>query len=177
MALSFREYFFPLYVSEQGVSELQIARIYLVCGLMALYIGPSLSAWLIRRFGPKTSVTAASVLLVLDMGVFVLHPSLGSVIAGVVILSFIVSFAYTCQYTYFDSLREIQEYGNGAAMGIYSMMESFGQTLGPIVYGGLLGLGYRMGIGTFSLLMALGVLLFLSLSAGAKRQKPAEERK
>ena len=173
MSLSFREYLFPLYVSEHGLTELQIARIYLVCGLMVLYIGPSLSAWLIRSFGPKASVTASSVLLVLDMGIFVLHPSLGTVIAGVVILSFIVSFAYTCQYTYFDSLHEIEEYGNGAAMGIYSMMESFGQTLGPVVYGAMLTLGYRTGILTFTLLMALAVAAFLILSSG-RGKKQAE---
>lgn len=172
MALSFREYFFPLYASEHGITEVQIANIYLLCGLMVLYIGPGISKWLIHKYGPTVSVTTASALLILDMGIFLVVPRIEIVFFCVVMLSFIVSFAYTCQYTYFDSLHEINDYGNGAAMGIYSMMESIGQTLGPIIYGAVLSLGYRAGIFVFAACMAGALMLFLLMRREKKGNAP-----
>ena len=40
ISLSYREYFFPLYVEQFGIDEVQIGRIYLGCGMLVIYIGP-----------------------------------------------------------------------------------------------------------------------------------------
>jgi len=45
-------------------------------------------------------------------------------------------------------------------MGVYSVFESLGQTVGPIVYGTLLTLGYRSGIAVFCVAMAAFTALF-----------------
>ena len=159
VSLSYREVFFPLFAQEHGFGEVRVAQTYLLCGLLVLYIGPVLSGWLLKRIGAFWSVLLASVAMGANMLVFVLLPNLGSVLAGVVILSVIISFAYTCQYTFFGQLPECEGYGEGRAMGIYSVVESMGQTAGPLAYGSLLSLGYRRGIG------AAGVGM-LALSAG-----------
>ena len=174
MSLAYREYFFPLYASESGLSETRVGQIYLLCGLMGLYIGPPLSGWILRKFGPKRAIVLASSLIVGNFAFFIVHPSLSGVIAGVFILSFVISFAYTCQYAYYDTLDEIREYGSGAAMGIYSMAESLGQTLGPMIYGVLLSFGYRKGIASYAVLMSAALLLFVMLS-GRRRKATQEE--
>ena len=97
------------------------------------------------------------------MLLFVLFPNLVSVIAGVVILSVVISFAYTCQYSYFEQTPESSAYGEGRAMGVYSVFESLGQTIGPIAYGVLLTFGYQNGITMFSLLMFAMLLVFIAL--------------
>ncbi|MBR4211241.1 MAG: MFS transporter [Oscillibacter sp.] len=173
MSMSYREYFFPLYASESWLSETRIGQIYLLCGLMGLYIGPALSAWILRRFGPKRAIIMASSLIVANLALFILHPFLSGVIAGVFILSFVVSFSSTCQYAYFDTLDEIREYGSGAALGIYSMTESLGSTLGPMLYGVLLSFGYREGIAAFAVLMSAALVLFVALS-GRRKPRPEE---
>ena len=66
----------------------------------------------------------------------------------------------TCQYTYFEKLDECSEVGMGNAMGIYSMFENFGQTLGPVVYGAALILGQRNGIGLLFVIMFILTVLF-----------------
>jgi len=53
------------------------------------------------------------------------------------------------------------------------MTESIGQTLGPIVYGSLLLLGYRQGILVFGITMGAALLAFLALSSGAGLRKEA----
>ncbi len=163
MALSYREYFFPLYAAEHGMTEVRIGQIYLVCGMMVLYIGPVLSSWLIRHLGSFWSVVLASGLMAANMLLFILYPSMTSVLAGVVLLSVVISFAYTCQYSYFEQTPESAAFGEGRSMGVYSVFESLGQTVGPIVYGALLTFGYRKGIGIFCTAMLFMLLSFVIL--------------
>ena len=86
MALAYREYFFPLFSQEQGLTEVRIGQIYLLCGLMVLYTGPQLSGWMLRRFGASMSVLMGSVILGLDMLLFVIWPTWVSVFIGVLLL-------------------------------------------------------------------------------------------
>ena len=167
MSLSYREYFFPLYVEQFGVDEVTIGRIYLGCGMLVIYIGPLLSKHLLRTLGAKRSVVLASLCMAFNMALFALFPNPVSVFAGMIILAVVISFAYTCQYTYFEGLDECSEAGMGNAMGIYAMFENTGQTLGPVVYGAALTLGNRNGILVLFLLMFLLVCLFL----GADRKR------
>lgn len=160
MSLSYREYFFPLYVEQFGVDEVTIGRIYLGCGMLVIYIGPLLSKHLLRTLGAKKSVVLASLCMAFDMALFALFPNPVSVFAGMVILAVVISFAYTCQYTYFEGLDECSGAGMGNAMGIYAMFENVGQTLGPVIYGAALTLGNRNGIFVLFILMFLLVCLF-----------------
>ena len=161
MSLSYREYFFPIIADSAGISETRIGQIYLLCGMVVLYIGPYIANAMIKRYGAGKSVVFSSILMAANMAIYVVFPTVYSAIIGVVILSLIISFAYTCQYTYFSELNEVKVYGSGKAMGIYSMMESAGQTLGPMVYGFLLSFGMAEGIRDFMVIMGVLVLLFL----------------
>ncbi|MBR4543985.1 MAG: MFS transporter [Lachnospiraceae bacterium] len=161
MSLSYREYFFPIIADGAGISETRIGQIYLLCGMVVLYIGPYIANGMIKRYGAGSAVVCSSILMAANMAIYVVFPTVYSAIVGVVILSLIISFAYTCQYTYFSELNEVKAYGGGKAMGIYSMMESAGQTLGPIVYGFLLSFGMVEGIRNFMVIMGVLVILFL----------------
>lgn len=160
ISLSYREYFFPLYVEQYGIDEVEIGRIYFGCGVLVLYIGPYLSKGILKILGAGKSILFASLCMVFDMAIFVVVPNLYSVIIGMVLLAIVISFAYTCQYTYFEGLQECMIVGKGNAMGIYSMFENLGQTLGPVVYGAALMLGNRNGIGLLFVLMLMLVCLF-----------------
>lgn len=171
MALSYREYFFPLYVEQFGIDEVQIGRIYLGCGVLVLYIGPFLSKRILKLLGVQKSILFASLCMAGNMALFVIFPNIYSVMIGMVIFALIISFAYTCQYTYFESLDECSQVGMGNAMGIYSMFENVGQTLGPMVYGAALMLGNRKGIMVLFLSMLVLAIIYskMELKRGEKR--------
>lgn len=172
MALSYREYFFPLFASENGIGEVRIGQVYLLCGMIVIYLGPVLSSWLLKRLGALWSIVLASGLMGVEMLLFVIWPNIVSVIAGVVILSVVISFAYTCQYSYFEQTPESSAYGEGRAMGVYSVFESLGQTVGPIAYGVLLTFGYQNGITIFCLGMFALLLVFVAVMLpSAKKYK------
>ena len=54
-------------------------------------------------------------------------------------------------------------------MGIYSMFENIGQTLGPVIYGAVLMLGNRKGI--FLLFLSRSVQFFYSTALPSDTQK------
>jgi hypothetical protein len=60
---------------------------------------------------------------------------------------------------------EARKYGAGKSMGVYSVVESLGQTIGPVTYGALLSFGYHEGIGIFASVMLGLTLIFMLLMA------------
>lgn len=162
LALSYREYFFPLYAAEMGISETMIGRIYLVCGLLIIYAGPALTKKLLLRLGGKWTVALASLLICLAPLMFVISSTIPAAIAGIVLLSLSLSFGYAAQSTYYSGLSGVIEYGESRAMGVYSLFDNGGQTIGPVMYGLAMMGGYRVGllvIGTV-LIVLLGLFLF-----------------
>lgn len=168
-SISYREYFFPLYVMDKGMDEVRVGQVFLLCGLMVIYVGSYISSAIIKRFGTFWSVIIASVTMGINLLIFASRPSLVTAILGLVLLSVIISFAYTCQYTYFEQLPDSLMYGDGKAMGVYSVFENLGQTVGPMIYGALLLLGDRKGIGLFGIIMILFTALY-ALFMGRERK-------
>ena len=161
IAISYREYFFPLFASENGFNEVSVGRLYLLCGMVVIYVGPVLSAKLLEKIGAYRSVVMSSLLLVVSMGLFIIYPSIITVICGIILFSLTVSFAYTVQYTFFGLLPECDSFGEGNSLGIYSVFESVGQTVGPVAYGAMLAFGYRSGIMIAAGSLLAAVLLYV----------------
>ena len=168
MGLSFREYFFPIYAEELGMSETMIGRLYLICGLLVIYAGPQLTGKLIARLGGKWTVTLASALIIAAPLLYVAIPTLATTIVGVLLLSVAISFGYAAQSTYYSELPSVEHYGGGRAMGIYSLFENIGQTIGPMIYGLAMMLGYRSGLGLIGGAMLALLLLFLACNGKKK---------
>lgn len=168
MGLSFREYFFPIYAAELGMSETMIGRLYLICGLLVIYAGPQLTGKLIARLGGKWTVTLASALIIAAPLLYVAIPTLATTIVGVLLLSVAISFGYAAQSTYYSELPSVEHYGGGRAMGIYSLFENIGQTIGPMIYGLAMMMGYRSGLGLIGGAMLALLLLFLACNGKKK---------
>lgn len=168
MGLSFREYFFPIYAAELGMSETMIGRLYLICGLLVIYAGPQLTGKLIARLGGKWTVALASALIIAAPLLYVAIPTLATTIVGVLLLSVAISFGYAAQSTYYSELPSVEHYGGGRAMGIYSLFENIGQTIGPMIYGLAMMLGYRSGLGLIGGAMLALLLLFLACNGKKK---------
>lgn len=164
LALSYREYFFPLYAAEMGISEAMIGRIYLVCGLLIIYAGPALTEKLISRLGGKWTVALAGLFICLAPLLFVFSPTIPAAIGGIVLLSLSLSFGYAAQSTYYSGLPGVAGYGESRAMGVYSLFDNGGQTLGPVVYGFAMLGGYRVGLLVIgaALIILLGLFLFFN---------------
>lgn len=165
VALSYREYFFPLYAKSQGFSEANIGYLYLLSGLIVIYLGPILTNYLIAEIGTKKTLILASITMTFDTLLFAVAASLYTAIIGIFTLSISISFGYAVQSTYYTSLPTVEEYGEAKAMGVYAIFDSGGQTLGPIIYGASFMLGYQKGLGLIAgfLLIFIFAFIFLNL--------------
>lgn len=168
MTPSYRVYFFPIYAQEQGISEVRIGQIYLLCGLLVLYLGPKLSGVILKHLGSFWGMLSATLLAGGAMALFVAFPGVWSVITGILLVYGAFAFGSVCQYTYFQNLPECLSYGEGKSMSAFSVFENIGSTMGPMVFGTLLHMGYRSGLFVFcGALLALGALFaVLALTDG-----------
>lgn len=108
-------------------------------------------------------MVTASLLICIAPLIFALSPAVPAAIIGIVLLSLAISFGYAAQSTYYSGLPGVAAYGESRAMGVYSLFDNGGQTIGPIVYGIAMTAGFREGlliIGT-ALITLLGLFLLL----------------
>ena len=168
IALSFREYFFPIYAADNGVSEADIGRVYLLCGLVVIYAGPYLTETLINKLGVKWTVVISSALMCSATLLFAVSPTLAAAVTGLVLLSVATSFGYAAQSTYYSTRPSVARYGESRAMGLYSLFDNSGQALGPVVYGLSVFGGYRMGLLIIGVVITLLMVLFVTVNAKDK---------
>lgn len=164
VSISYREYFFPLYAEQSGISEVDIGRIYLWCGLLVIYSGPIISKILMKRFGSRNTVIISSALACCAIIMPVIDSTLVTAIIGVILLSISSSFGYAAQSTYYASLPSTELYGESKAMSIYSVFDNGGQTFGPLVYGFALIFGRQMGLLGIGLSIFALLLLFVAFN-------------
>ena len=166
VAIYFREYFFPIYSAENGLSETNIGRIYVLCALLVIYAGPAITQYLTERLGAVKTVLLTSSIVALATLSFGFIPNMVGALVGVVLVSVAVSCGYSAQSSYYASMPAVNGLGEGRAMGIYSLFDNGGQTLGPLVYGSAMLLGYQTGM-----MFVGGALALLTVGFGLLRRK------
>ena len=170
MSLAYREYFLPLAADEYHVSEVNISRFYLICGLVFLYVGPAITRFLMKHLGMLGGSFLANMLMAAAMLFYVARPTIGVVFFGMVMLSFVTAFAYGCMHTFFGELPQSVRYGEAKSMEVYTVFESIGSTAGPIAYGVLLSFGNRLGLAIFGTGMLVLAGIYALIMKGNKKK-------
>lgn len=163
IGIYFRDYFFPVFSVENGLTEAGIGRIYVLCGLLVIYMGPPLTKYLEEHLGGVRMVLLTSGLLALASLSFGVLPTIVGAVIGLLLLSVAISVGYTAQSSYYSLLPKVEAFGEGRAMGVYSLFDNGGQTLGPIVYGYAMLMGYQTGLFIVGSALMLLTLAFGSL--------------
>ena len=78
---------------------------------------------------------AGNILAVL---IFVLYPHMPGMIAALAVMGLSACFGKAVQQMYFLELKEVQQFGTDKAMGVYNFTENIGESLGPVIFGGLM---------------------------------------
>ncbi|MBP5304448.1 MAG: MFS transporter, partial [Lachnospiraceae bacterium] len=157
MSLAYREYYLPLKAGEYSVSEVNISRFYLICGLVFLYLGPALTRFIIKHIGLFGGICLAVFFMAEALLLNVIMPTVVMAFFGMVLLSLATSFCYGCMYTFFGALPASSKFGEARSMEVYTVFESMGSTVGPVAYGFLLSLGSGLGLSIFG----IGMLAFM----------------
>jgi len=155
----FKDYLFPLFASGAGYSDASIGNILLFGGALSIYLTPLLSRVTMKYLRAKEIAIVSSLLYVLALILFGLFQTLGMAIVAVFIISMASGLGMSNQGIYYSSLRVVNQFGGGKAMGVYSLFDNLGQTVGPLLFGALLIIGY--GRACFVIAAAALVLLVI----------------
>ncbi|MCX6089447.1 MAG: MFS transporter, partial [Candidatus Atribacteria bacterium] len=165
----FLDYYFPLFISGQGLSTSQVGRAFLLNGLCIVYLGPWLSQWSDRSFGAAKSVVLSGLIVA---GALIFFAVQGTVIAAflaVILLGISDSFGLVAQNSFFLHLPVTRLIGPGKALGYYDNVRKIGQMVGPVTFASLASTGI-IGVA----LVGLGTLVALVVFRGVSRTERSD---
>lgn len=171
LMLYFKDYLFPLYADSEGLAEVDIGNILLLCGMLSIYIGPWATRKIISWLGAKKSIILASSLYILGLLFFAITPSLIKAIICLIVFSVAYSFGITSQPIYYTSLAVCKDFGESQAVGVSGFFDNFGQTLGPIVFSfAILTKGFGAGCLYIGLVALVLLALFIVINLRKEKQ-------
>ena len=165
---SFVFYFLPLFASEQGLSETKIGIITLVYGVATCYLSPLLTKYIVERFGAKISLIIASLITAGSLVIFLVNPTVASLIIIVLVMGVADSFGYPALSMYFSELQEVNAYGENKSLGVYGVFDGIAQTIAPFIFGAALAFGTNQGIAVIGIGFACCTFLFTITSIRLK---------
>ncbi len=171
VAVAFFEYYFPIFGNANGLSETRIGQVMLIYGLAAIYIGPTLTRFMLKAFGDKLSVTITSITFAAALILFTLNPNIWMMLLIAFVFGLITGFSYSVQSSYFSKIDYIDECGEGRATGIYAMFQSISQSFAPILIGYMSLTNIITGTLITSIAVGAGGILFLLLSFNRVKAK------
>ncbi|MBP5605797.1 MAG: hypothetical protein J6X60_09695, partial [Ruminiclostridium sp.] len=163
--LYFKDYLFPLYANESGITDTNIGNVLLFAGAVSIVFGTTISDWLLKRFGSEGVMLISTVIVCGSLVMFGLMPSYELSVVVIFVLSLVTGFSLGAQEIYYSSLKEFKSYGAKRSMSIYSIFDNISQTVGPLIMGALLFMGYGgecfiMGVAGLGLFAIFTVIRF-----------------
>ena len=131
---SFVYYYLPLYSEAVQMSEIVVAILMMLYSLFAIYLGNSLTKWVIEHTG-KCGLYISILLSVCAVLVYALTGTFAGLLAAIFMLGLANGFGHSVQQTQFSLLDECDSFGVANAMGIYNFTDFIGQSFGPAVMG------------------------------------------
>jgi len=165
---TFLTYYFPVFAESRGVSTGDIGRLFILNGLLIVYLGPVTSKWMIRAFGPEKSMLAGGILWALSLAIFGITGTLQGAVITLIAMGLIEGFAATAQNSYFLSLDAVRRIGEDEAIGYYELVGKAGETIGPVAFGFAILLGARKGVIFITALCLAGIILLALLNMRKK---------
>jgi predicted MFS family arabinose efflux permease len=153
-------YFFPLFSNSLGVSTSNTGRAFMIYGVCFILLGPALGRFIAKRGNAMKYVYLAGSTGVIAMFVFFWQGSFVAALIAIFLLGLSDTINSVAQTGYFLNLDATHALGEGKGLGLLRLTRKIGEALGPIVFGGVLMLGTRTGIGLVGATYFLLIVLF-----------------
>lgn len=148
---SFVFYYVPIYGDAHGFSETVVCLFLMLNSLCSVYLSVPVTNLMKNRLG-MGSIYLSSAISLAALLLFGFNSTVPMLIVVLLLLGFAGSFAIAVRRLYFTNLRGVQEYGEESAMGVYNLMESVGESAGPILFSSIMGAANPLtGLAAFAL--------------------------
>ncbi len=153
----------PLFLTEAGVSQANIARLMMPYGLCMIYLAPLLGKWVDAVGDKRIPVLLGGVLGGMALLIFHFFHSPLAFVAILILFSVSGGLSYGARLTLVSESSGARRVGVSRALGVFSSLERVGNILGPMLVGSLLVVfSVTAAIGFIGLVFLLcNLLLFL----------------
>ena len=153
------------------MTEEQVSQIVFVYGMVSIYIGPTITNFLLSRFQARVTLLIGGALLVGALLLYAFLPSLSILMVGVIVFAFADSFSFPSQNIYFAQLSETSRYGPGAALGINNSVSGLASTASSYCFAAAMIVGTKLGFISLAVVVAGFFVLFALTSASFGRDR------
>ncbi|MCR5302261.1 MAG: MFS transporter [Lachnospiraceae bacterium] len=176
IAASFTSYYLPLYFESIGRSVADVGRAQLLYGIVIVFAGPFLSG-VIAIFKTR-ALKRINLIYNLLISVSLFLPGIGSGLLssfiGSALLGTADSVGFGVQNNYFLALPAVRNMGASRSLSVLSFIKKLIEMAGPLVFAGVMVLGYQAGIRMLAICFAAMAIAFVVLdpllSRGAKTE-------
>lgn len=154
----------PIYFASQGISEVTISRIFMLFGLCACYLGPTLTDYLGKKLSGLQAVLAPNIVVILGMLPFIVYPNVYTIVLACFLSQLSYTFGFPCQNTFYTNLDASQRFGVSKAQNIIFFAESFFYSVGPLFLGTLIqNFGVEISASVLAGMMTVFILIYLNI--------------
>ena len=161
----FLTYYLPLYAEEQGISIADIGRLFMLNGLMIIYLGPVVS--ILAKKSVKNDVAAliiGSTGWALSLIIFALTGNVFGLVLTLIIMGLTEGFCVVVQNDYFLNLKIVSQLGEDVAVSYFEIAAKIAEIIAPIIFGWVLIFGASIGMWAFGMAILAAALFFLIIS-------------
>lgn len=164
LAVTYLEYYIPIFSYDMGLSEAQIGQILLLQGALVIYTGPLTTRYLAEKLNTTMSVALAGFLYAAALAGLAWIPSIPTLLVFVTAYGVISGFMYSAHSIHYSTIPALEQYGISRGMGLYSMFQNTTQSFGPMLLGAAMMTGFRAG--TAAVAAGIGGLAAVFLVVG-----------
>ncbi|MFT6984450.1 MAG: putative MFS family arabinose efflux permease [Psychromonas sp.] len=163
--VGFLNYFSPVYLDRQGISESTIGQVLMLFGVCLAVLGPRVGRLIDATENKQQLVLFGSLLGAAAFLTFSIWDGLLATIIAILLLGLSNCLVLSAQSVFLLKLDITQQLGEGKAMGIFRSTSRIGQMLGPIIFAWLfLFEDVRIGITYLGLAYIVMALVFIWLT-------------
>jgi len=163
-------YLYPILAERAGMEENYIGYSYLLNGLVIICFGNLIVNFMSKRFNRRILILIAGAVYTVCFVMVGLFQNIPVLLVVLILLAVSDSFGYVAQSTFYNDLKEVEEYGHDRAAGVYSLMENASQTAGSFLFGYVLSAGLREGMILYGIVILAGGGLFVAATADFKKK-------
>jgi len=168
----FLNYFFPIYSNDMGMAAANIGRAFMIYGMSIVYLGPLIGKKIANESNLRILLPIASAIGGVAMLVFYVKGGIIAAMLAIFLFGIADSIGFIAQNAFLLNLPVTHAFGQGKALGIFSMTKKFGQMLGPLVIAWGLGYGAtQQGIGLIGLIYLVLIIVFVYYQNSSKLQR------
>lgn len=154
----FTSYFLPVFAAEYGLTESQTSLLLVMNCLVGIFLSETLTKVMLKSLG-RGAIYLSTILSLAGLVLFGMFQNLYMLAFVLLLLGAARSFGAPIREITFCGQKEVQDYGEGRAMGLYNFADNIGDSLGTVVFGSILTVGFSFGMWALSgvsvLLMAI----------------------